>query len=182
MYPDSEILFPHKAIKGLRYLRGSKWQRLMEHILQLPEDHPDVIAFSLLMIRLAECLHCDMGSYKAFLGCQTCSQRIIAGFKGTDDDLLQLYEEAREDVRRYLETGQPPPPERLQPVKVRPVDAVEVEMVRSRPQTVASSTSSSSDWDVLDEFIARLEEAEEAEEVPYLSEESTLDEHTRSLE
>ncbi len=176
MYPDSEILFPHKAIKGLRYLRGPKWQQLVDRVLQLPEDHPDAIAFSLLMIRLAECLHCDMGSYKAFLGCQTCSQRIIAGFKGTDEDLLHLYEEAREDVRQYLQTGQAPPPERLQPVKVRPVDAVEVEVVRSRPQP---TTTSASDWDVLDEFIARLEEAEEES---FLQEEDPLDGHARPVE
>lgn len=162
MYPDSEILFPHKAIKGLRHLRGPKWQRLVERVLRLPEDHPDAIAFSLLVVRLAECLHCDMGSYKAYLGCQTCSQRIVAGFKGTDEDLLQLYEEAREDIKRYLETGQPPPPERLQPVKVRPVDAVEVETVRTRPRS-GEIAAIDDGWQALDEFIARLEAAQRGE-------------------
>ncbi len=170
MYPDSEILFPHKAIRGLRHLRGPKWQQLVERILRLPEDHPDAIAFSLLMIRLAECLHCDIGSYKAFLGCQTCSQRIIAGFKGTDEDLLRLYEEAREDVRRYLETGQPPPPERLRPVKVRPVDAVEVEVVPRQP----ARTQNTGGWEVLDEFIERMEALEEGDAL-LEEDEDTLD-------
>ncbi len=157
MYPDSEILFPYRAIKGLRHLRGPIWQRLVERVLELPEDHPDAIAFSLLIVRLADCLHCDQGSYKAYLGCQICSQRIIAGFKGSDEDLLYLYEQAREDVLRYLKDGTPPPPEHLKPVKVRPVDAVEV-VERPAPKPEEAT------WDVLDEFIDALGDLDESEE------------------
>ncbi|NPA91299.1 MAG: hypothetical protein GXO55_07625 [Chloroflexi bacterium] len=160
MYPDSEILFPYRAVKGLKHLRGPLWQRLVERVLQLPEDHPDAIAFSFLIVRLADCLHCDQGSYKAYLGCQVCSQRIIAGFKGSDEDLLYLYEQAREDVRRYLEEGIRPPPEHLVPVKVRPVDAVDLE-----ESTTPRPTPSSEDgWEVLDELLDALEELDEGAE------------------
>ncbi len=172
MYPDSEILFPHRAIRGLKHLRGPLWQRLVERVLQLPEDHPDAIAFSFLVMRLADCLHCDMGSYKAYLGCQTCSQRIIAGFKGSDEDLLYLYEQAREDVRRYLEKGEPPPPEHLVPVKVRPVDAVDVPQ---RARRARSATSESTGWEVLDELLEKLGELDDDEVLDEELDEQPLD-------
>ncbi len=163
MYPDSEILFPYRAIKGLAHLRGPLWQRLVQHILQLPEDHPDVIAFSLLIMRLADCLHCDQGSYKAYLGCQMCSQRIVSGFKGTDEDFIYLYEEAREDVRRYLEEGVPPPPEHLVPVKVRPIDAMELAEEATRDR---SQEPDKTGWELLDELLERFGEIDDEEDLP----------------
>ncbi len=162
MYPDSEILFPYRAVKGLERLRGPLWQNLVNRVLQLPEAHPDAIAFSFLIMRLADCLHCDQGSYKAYLGCQTCSQRIITGFKGTDEDLLFLYEQAKEDVKRYLNEGTPPPPDHLMPVKVRPVDTVEMaDTLYRRP---ASREEEKSGWEVLDELLEELGELGEDEE------------------
>lgn len=147
MYPDSEILFPYRAVKGLKHVRGDTWRHLVEHVLSLPENHPDAMAFSFLVLRLADCLHCDQSSYKAFLGCQSCSQRVIAGFKGTDEDLVYLYEEARGDVHRFIETGTPPPPDHLVPVKVRPVDAVEETTAPRRPLPWEE------DWDLLDRLV-----------------------------
>lgn len=163
MYPDSEILFPHWAIKGLANLRGPMWQRLVEHVMRLPEDHPDAVAFSLLILRLADCLHCDQGSYKAYLGCQTCSQRIITGFKGTDEDLIYLYEEAREDVRRYLEEGIPPPEEHLVPVKVRPVDVVDLAETMGRRQVREEEEKSG--WELLDELLERFGEIDDEDDL-----------------
>lgn len=157
MYPDSEILFPHWAIKGLRGVRGPMWERLVDHVLRLPQDHPDAVAFSLLLVRLADCLHCDQGSYKAYLGCQTCSQRIISGFKGTDEDLVYLYEEAREDVLRYLEEGVPPPEEHLVPVKVRPVDVPD--LAESMERSLVREEEKSG-WELLDELLERFGELE----------------------
>ncbi len=162
MYPDSEILFPYRAVKGLKHLRGPLWQKLVERVLQLPEDHPEAVAFSFLVMRLADCLHCDQGSYKAYLGCQTCSQRIIAGFKGSDEDLVFLYEEAKQDIERYLKEGVPPPTEHLLPVKVRPVDTVE--MPDTLQQRKASADEEKSGWEVLDELLEELGELDEDEE------------------
>ena len=155
MYPDSEILFPYRAIKGLKPVRGTTWARLVEGVLSLPENHPEAIAFSFLIVRLADCLHCDQSSYKASLGCQSCSQRTIVGFKGSDEDLVYLYNQAREDVRRYIETGTQPPPEHLIPVKVRPVDAVEEVEMQRKPM------SWEEDWDILENLPAFLVPGEE---------------------
>ncbi|MCS7179099.1 MAG: hypothetical protein RML46_01730 [Anaerolineae bacterium] len=107
MYPDSEILFPPRCILHLRNLRGELWARFIDHLTQLPDDHEDVLGFSLLMIQLGSCLTCSLDSYRASLGCCTCARRTIAGFKGSDEELLQLFEEAREKVRAYLSGAQP---------------------------------------------------------------------------
>lgn len=107
MYPDSEILFPPRCIPQLRNLRGEGWARFIDHLTQLPDDHEDVLGFSLLMIQLGSCLTCSMDSYRASLGCCTCARRTIASFKGSDEDLIQLFEEARKKVRAYLSGAAP---------------------------------------------------------------------------
>ncbi len=102
MYPDSEILFPNRCICQLKGLRGPDWDELIEHVVALPEQHEDSLAFSLMMIKLGSCLTCDLDSYRASLGCATCARRTISGFKGTDTQLRKRFEEARTEVRAYL--------------------------------------------------------------------------------
>lgn len=107
MYPDSEILFPPRCIPQLRNLRGEQWAQFIDHLTQLPDDHEDVLGFSFLMIQLGSCLTCNLDSYRASLGCCTCARRTVAGFKGSDEELIQLFEEAREKVRAYLSGAAP---------------------------------------------------------------------------
>ncbi|WP_376793415.1 hypothetical protein [Thermoflexus sp.] len=107
MYPESEILFPPRCIPLLAEIRGKAWKALVRRVVRMPEDHPDTLALSLTVIRLAGCLTCDMDSYRASLGCATCSQRAVAGFKGTDEQLIRRFEEARAEVEAYLNQGTP---------------------------------------------------------------------------
>lgn len=115
MYPDSEILFPPRCIPLLAEVRGKAWKALVRRVARLPEDHPDTLALSLTVIRLAGCLTCDMDSYRASLGCATCSQRAVAGFKGTDEQLIERFEEAREEIEAYLNRGVRPSMKRKAP-------------------------------------------------------------------
>lgn len=102
MYPDSEILFPARSIPDLRTARnGEPWARLMDRLSSLPETHEDVLAFSLMMIRLGNCLTCDLDSYRASLGCSQCARRTVQSFKGKDDKLIDKMEEARHELRAY---------------------------------------------------------------------------------
>lgn len=105
MYPKNEIMFPHKSIPALRSLRGAAWQELVDRVAALPETHEDSLAFCLMMIRVCECLNCDLGSYKASLGCNTCARRAAGSTKATDEMLLAEFARAQEDVRRYLTEG-----------------------------------------------------------------------------
>jgi len=105
MHPRAEILFPAHLIPELRNLRGPKWAKLVDRVSALPEDHPDSLAFSLLMIRLNGCLRCSAGSYKFMRGCALCSRQNVLQFKGTDEDLLTMYRKAQEDLQYALDHG-----------------------------------------------------------------------------
>lgn len=106
MYPKAELLFPPRLIGSLRDLRGPEWARLVERVARLPETDPDSLAFTLMMIRLDGCVKCHEGSFKYMRGCQLCATQSVMQFKGTDADLLRLYEKARRDVAAYL-AGEP---------------------------------------------------------------------------
>ena len=105
MYPRSEILFPHRCVASLKRFRGPKWHALIDRISSLPERHVDALAFSLMMIKLDKCLNCDLGSYKASLGCCACAQRAINSFKGSDSQLIRKFEVAKKELLEYLETA-----------------------------------------------------------------------------
>ena len=108
MYPDSEILFPVRCIPELRNVRpGDTWRKLIDRLAQLPETHEDVLAFSLMMIRLSNCLTCDLDSYRASLGCCQCARRTIQSFKGNDTALAARMEEARAELQTAQANLQP---------------------------------------------------------------------------
>ena len=65
MYPQSEILFPHRAIRPLGRERGAEWQELVDQVASQRDGNEDTLAFSLMMIRLCDCLSCDQSCYKA---------------------------------------------------------------------------------------------------------------------
>lgn len=97
-----EILFPHSRVSGLKRLHGEEWKSLVERIAAIPETHPDALAFSYMMIKLCNCLNCDLGSYKAALGCSACSQRTIAAAREGDKALIRQFEKAKKEVMAYL--------------------------------------------------------------------------------
>ncbi len=99
----TELLFPPRLIPQLRDLRGDVWRDLVDTVIPLPETHPDKLAFCLMMIRLNACLNCVSGSYRFMRGCELCSQQTISRFQGTDEELVELYQRAREDLSRYAE-------------------------------------------------------------------------------
>ena len=101
--PRTELLFPPRLIPDLKDLRGEKWRELVEHVASLPETHPDTVAFCLMMIRLNSCLGCVSGSYRFMRGCELCSQQTIARFQGTDEELIEQFERAKEDLVNYQE-------------------------------------------------------------------------------
>ncbi len=100
---DAEVLFPTRVLASLQPLRGEKWQKLVAHVTSCPEHHPDLLGFSLMMIRLSGCMTCHADSYRAMRGCTLCATQTIRRFKGSDDDLVQRWQAARDDVRAWLQ-------------------------------------------------------------------------------
>jgi hypothetical protein len=99
MFPESEILFPYRAIAPLRKERGDVWQDLVNRVASQKDGSEDIIAFSLMMIRLCDCLNCDQSSYKASLGCISCARRTVAAAKVSDTMMVQAFEQSRQEVR-----------------------------------------------------------------------------------
>ena len=108
MYAENEILFPPHVIPRLARARGELWRALVERVNDLPPDHEETLAFSLLMIRLDGCLSCETDSYRAMRGCAACALQTLHRFKGTDQDLLQRYQKAVQDVQAYLASNPQP--------------------------------------------------------------------------
>lgn len=98
MYAENEILFPPYVIPNLREARGPLWRDLVDRVSRLPEDHPENLGFSLLMIRLDGCLSCETDSYRAMRGCLACAQQSLRRFKGSDEELIDRYKKAVEDI------------------------------------------------------------------------------------
>lgn len=102
VYSHCEILFPHSKVNGLKNLKGDDWKELVEEIAMLPETHPDALAFSHMMIKICDCLNCDLSSYKAALGCAACSQRTVNALRDNDKQLLQRFKKSQRIIYDYL--------------------------------------------------------------------------------
>lgn len=101
MYTPNEIMFPPYVIKRLTDVRGEDWKNLVERIVVLPENHEEYLAFMLTMIRLDGCLDCETDSYRAMKGCEACAVQTLRRYKGPDSDLINLFNQALDDVREY---------------------------------------------------------------------------------
>lgn len=106
VYFRAELLFPHDSVSALMDVGDGQWQSLVGRIADLPETDEDALAFSLMMIRLCGCLRCNPGSYKASLGCSACGRRMIGMNKETDESLMVHFHKAKDDLLRYLRTGE----------------------------------------------------------------------------
>ncbi len=101
MYADNALLFPHHIIPTLRQIRGPGWQNLVERVAKQTECQEDKLAFMLMMIRLSGCVNCETDSYRAMRGCTACAQQTLRRYKGTDEELLILFEDALNEVRQF---------------------------------------------------------------------------------
>ena len=102
MNAGTELLFPPYAIPHLKNLRGPRWRQLIEHVLRLKDDHPEALALSWMMMQLDGCRTCEVDSFKAMQGCVACAVANIRRYKGSDAELLALYDTALQEVRAYL--------------------------------------------------------------------------------
>jgi hypothetical protein len=101
--PDTDILFPARAIPNLQDLRGDRWSGLVQQVLDSPESSLDHLGFILLMVRLGGCTSCHADSYRAMRGCTQCSQQTIRRFKGSDVELEERFNKACKEMDIYLQ-------------------------------------------------------------------------------
>lgn len=102
---DTEVLFPMRAIPGLKGLRGPNWDKLIEYVLtEAPES--EKLAFTLMIVRLVGCSGCNADSFRAMRGCTKCAQQSIRRFRGEDSDLLKLFEKAKIEIENQIKTNE----------------------------------------------------------------------------
>ena len=101
----AELLFPAHLISSLRDLRGDEWRELVDRVAALPETHPDNLAFVLMMIELDGCMKCNSNNYKFLRGCFLCATQTVQSFKGTDKELLNMYQQAKSQMDAELQRG-----------------------------------------------------------------------------
>jgi hypothetical protein len=102
------MLFPPRVIPFLADLRGPEWQQLVRYVMSQPQDHPETLGFMLMMIRLDGCMTCHADSYRAMRGCTLCAQQSVARFKGSDHDLIVLWQQACRDIHLWQTDGTVP--------------------------------------------------------------------------
>jgi hypothetical protein len=86
----------------LRDMRGEEWRDLIDRVTVVPDNHPDKLAFVLMMVRLNICMECETDSYRAMRGCAMCATQTLRRYHGSDKELFKMYDKAMTDVQAYL--------------------------------------------------------------------------------
>jgi hypothetical protein len=97
------MFFPGRFIPELQDLRGERWKELVHTVAGSEAGHPDRLAFILMMVRLGGCAGCHADAYWAVQGCVRCARNTITRFRGPDEELLEKYQAAKEEIRVYLQ-------------------------------------------------------------------------------
>lgn len=100
---DTEVLFPMRAIPGLKGLRGSEWDNLIDYVLEEASEN-EKLAFVLMIVRLVGCSGCNADSFRAMRGCTKCAQQSIRRFRGDDTDLVKLFDKAKIEIKNHSKT------------------------------------------------------------------------------
>ncbi len=101
--PDTDLLFPPRAIHALSEERGPAWQSLVQTVERASIDSLDQTAFILVMARMSACATCNSDSFRAINGCLICARQSLKRFHGTDQELVELFQAAKDEVERYMQ-------------------------------------------------------------------------------
>lgn len=104
MYTNNDLLFPHNVIPSLKKLRGPEWEALVDRILAQTEFYDETLAFMMMMVRLNGCVACETDSFRAMRGCAACAHQTLRRYKGDDSELIEAFEQALADVRKFAES------------------------------------------------------------------------------
>jgi hypothetical protein len=104
-HSDTEILFPMRVAPDLRELRGQIWRQIVDEACKAREASVEQLALTLVLVRVNGCLTCHTDCYRAMRGCSVCASMAVRRFRGSDEELRALYENAKWEVSAYLDAG-----------------------------------------------------------------------------
>lgn len=99
-----EVLFPPRLIPELLGERGDGWRNLVKEVRESPAVSLEQAAFVLMMVRLSGCNTCHANSFRALQGCEACARQSLRRSRSSDEELIQAYHQARQEVTRFLST------------------------------------------------------------------------------
>jgi len=99
---DTELLFPLRVIPSLKLARGKEWGDLVDSLQAGDDVTVSHLGFALMMVRLSGCTACNADSFRAMRGCTQCAKQSIRRYKGSDNELLALYQQSCREVSSYL--------------------------------------------------------------------------------
>ncbi len=100
---DTELLFPARVIPSLGNMRTEVWRAFIEKVGGLEASLLEQQAFVLMMVRLGGCVGCNADSYRAMRGCTACARQTVKRYKGGDQDLIELFNQACREMEAYLQ-------------------------------------------------------------------------------
>jgi len=101
---DTELLYPMRVTPTLKNVRDEKWSALIDHVISKDAPIKDQLAFTLMMVKLDGCVNCNTDSFRAMRGCTQCAKQNIKRFRGDENELFDQYNQAKNDVEKYLAT------------------------------------------------------------------------------
>lgn len=102
---ETDLVFPQRLIPGLLHQRGSLWQELVDKTMHLEANDLEAIAFTLLIARLASCPTCHVDTLRALRGCAQCGRLAVARYRGSDQELVSLYNRACQEITDYVQNS-----------------------------------------------------------------------------
>lgn len=100
---DTELLFPLRVAESLGTMRDDEWQDLVEQVISPNAELIDQMGFVLMMVRLDGCVGCNADSFRAMKGCTLCARQNIRRYRGSDENLVELFQQAKNEVISFLE-------------------------------------------------------------------------------
>ena len=101
--PETDLIFPPRAIHALSTERGATWQDLVGGVEKSGRNSLDETAFVLIMARLNACGTCNADSFRAMNGCTTCARQSLKRFRGGDEELVRLFQAAKGEVEQTIQ-------------------------------------------------------------------------------
>lgn len=99
---ETHLIFPERLIAVLQDLRGQDWQELVQRTMTYPNSAIEQAAFVLLIVRLAGCNTCHADTLRALRGCAQCARQAVTRYRGTDDELVDMYHQSYTEIQNYL--------------------------------------------------------------------------------
>ena len=100
---DTETLYPFRVTAQLRNYRSQIWKEMLDEVLYPAAPDEFKIGFSMMMVKMGGCVTCSADSFRAMKGCTHCASQTIRRFRGSDEELRDLYLENVAEVKAYLQ-------------------------------------------------------------------------------